>query len=73
MWNLNEHKWHASKITLNINANANVHICKKLSWQKDFWMLSVAICEKYTLRYYIWDKPSAVEIACNDAEYNDYI
>ena len=73
MWSFGEHGWHASKIILDISANANVHACKKLSWQKDFWMLSIAICEEYALKYHIWDESNAVEIACNDAEHNSYI
>ena len=73
MWSFGEHRWHASKIILDISADANVHTCKKLSWQKDSWMLSAAICERYAPKYYIWDEPSAVEIARNDAEHNGYI
>ena len=62
MWNFSEHEWHANKVTLNINANANVHICKKFSWQKNSWMFLVAICKKYVLKYYIWNKPSTAKL-----------
>ena len=73
MWSFGEHGWHAGKATLDISTDANVHTCKEPSWQKDSWMFSVAICEGYVPRYHIWNKPSAAEIACNDAEHNGYI
>ena len=36
-------------------------------------MLSAAICKKYALKYHIWDKPNAMEIACNNIKHNSYI
>ena len=36
-------------------------------------MLSAAICEKYALKYHIWDEPSATKITCNNVEHNGYI